>query len=168
MYKKGRKIFGIIICTIAGILLHFVYEWSGNNKIAGYISAVNESTWEHLKLLFIPVLFYTLFEYLVFKEKGTSFLFSRTLSLIMGMFFIVTAFYTISGIVGKTDMPAVNIGIYVIGVFITFLLTGIIEKSVFNTPKYFDILAITVLLIFLILFIVFTYNPANIGLFKSP
>lgn len=166
--KKWRTILGIIICTVAGVLLHFAFEWSNNNKIVGYFSAVNESTWEHLKLLFFPVLVFTLFEWLFLKEKNTAFLFSRTVSVIVGMLFIVTAFYTISGIVGKTDMPVINILIFVIGVIITFLLTRVIENSVFNTPKYFDISAIIILLIITVLFIVFTYNPADIGLFKAP
>ena len=65
-------------------------------------------------------------------------------------------------------MPVINILIFVIGVIITFLLTRVIEKSVFNTPKYFDISAIIILLIITVLFIVFTYNPADIGLFKAP
>ena len=39
---------------VAGTLLHFVYEWFGGNVWA-VIGAVNESTWEHLKLLFFPV-----------------------------------------------------------------------------------------------------------------
>ncbi len=166
--KKWRTVFGIILCSVSGILLHFAFEWSNNNKFVGYFSAVNESTWEHLKLLFFPILVYTVIEWFLFKEKNTAFLFSRTVSIVVGILWIVTAFYTISGIVGKTDMPVINILIYIIGVIITFLLTIVIEKSIFNTPKYFEILSAVVLLLITVLFVVFTYNPVNIGLFKEP
>ena len=45
---------GIIIeffvISIVGTLLHFTYDWSKHNKTVGLFSAVNESTWEHIKL----------------------------------------------------------------------------------------------------------------------
>ena len=50
---------GFLFTGALGVLLHFLYEWSGGNTLAAAFSAVNESTWEHMKLLLIPVLFYT-------------------------------------------------------------------------------------------------------------
>ena len=53
------KIFAIIafiITSILGVLLHFAYDFSGHNIIIGLFTPVNESTWEHLKLLFFPAL----------------------------------------------------------------------------------------------------------------
>ena len=44
--------FRFFFISILGVLLHFTYEWSDDNRIVGLFSAVNESTWEHLKLLF--------------------------------------------------------------------------------------------------------------------
>ena len=40
----------IVIICIIGTLLHFTYDWSNHNKIVGLFSAVNESTWEHIKM----------------------------------------------------------------------------------------------------------------------
>ncbi len=159
---------GIVFCVLLGVLLHFAYEWSGNNKFVGYFSAVNESTFEHLKLLFFPVLIYTVFEWLKWGRKNLSFLLSRALSLIVGMLWIVVSFYTISGIIGKTDMPVINIAIFVMGVIITFLLTQLLMKSFFNPPRYSNIIAVAILLALAIMFAFFTYNPLPIGLFKEP
>ena len=47
---------GFLFTAAAGTLLHFAYEWSGKNPVVGAVSAVNESTWEHMKLLFVPLL----------------------------------------------------------------------------------------------------------------
>ena len=150
------------------MLLHFTYEWSGYNKIVGYFSAVNESTWEHLKLLFIPVSLFSLVQWIFERKEHPEFLLSRTVSLIVGMLWITSAFYTISGIIGKTDISAVNIAIFVIGVIITFLLTEIIMKFIFNAPWYSDIIAIVLIIIFALLFAVWTYDPPTIGLFEVP
>ena len=52
---KNFQIFSTIFVMILGTLLHFTYEWSGGNLLVASFSAVNESTWEHLKLLFYPM-----------------------------------------------------------------------------------------------------------------
>lgn len=63
------NIYRFLFISILGTLLHFTYEWSQNNAIVGLFSAVNESTWEHLKLLFFPMLFLTLFELFFFRDR---------------------------------------------------------------------------------------------------
>lgn len=166
--RKSSVIIGILFSVGAGVLLHFVYEWSDYNKIVGFFSAVNESVWEHLKLLFIPVTVFSLIQWLFVRKENKGFLLSRVIALIIGMLWIITSYYTISGIVGKNDISVVNIGIFVIGVVITFLLSEIIMKSIFNAPRYADTIAFIILLIFALLFAVWTYNPPKIGLFAIP
>ena len=53
---KNFQIFSTIFVMILGTLLHFTYEWFGENLFIASFSAVNESTWKHLKLLFFPML----------------------------------------------------------------------------------------------------------------
>jgi ABC-type Fe3+-siderophore transport system permease subunit len=50
------QIFSAIFAIILGAILHFTYEWSGNNAFVATFSSINESTWEHLKLAFFPML----------------------------------------------------------------------------------------------------------------
>lgn len=55
----GKRLFywelaGALFTAALGTLLHFVYDWSGGWGAAAAFSAVNESTWEHMKLLFSP------------------------------------------------------------------------------------------------------------------
>lgn len=47
-------IVGILFVSVLGVLMHFVYEWSGSNRFVGLFAPINESTWEHMKLLFFP------------------------------------------------------------------------------------------------------------------
>ena len=58
---KHYSIAGAIFVLIAGTLSHFVYEWSGQNFILGFFFPIDESTWEHMKLIFFPMLSYSLF-----------------------------------------------------------------------------------------------------------
>ena len=55
---------GFIWSIVFGTMLHFLYGWTGENRVVGLYAAVSESTWEHLKLLFFPVLLYTVWEYM--------------------------------------------------------------------------------------------------------
>ena len=43
---------------LAGAGMHFVHEHSGCNPIVGFFGAVNESAWEHLKIMLWPTLFW--------------------------------------------------------------------------------------------------------------
>ncbi len=77
MSKNYNKfvLFGIIFTFILGTLLHFVYEWSGSNVIVGIFSPVNESVWEHLKLLYFPMSLWLLLGYSKFGKNNCNYLF---------------------------------------------------------------------------------------------
>ena len=60
-----QEVISALIVLIAGILLHFVYQWSGKNSAVAVISSVNESVWEHMKLLFVPTAIDTLVRFWV-------------------------------------------------------------------------------------------------------
>lgn len=155
-----------LFISVLGVLLHFTYEWSGDNPIVALFSAVNESTWEHLKLLFFPMLLLTIIE-LLFTEKRqlpSNYLFARTIGILSGMAFIVIAFYTLTGVFAKLP-DAVNITLYFLGVFLALCIENKINRG--NSQNHSAFAAI-VLLAFTIAFFVFTKYPPSIGLFANP
>lgn len=155
-----------LFISVLGVLLHFTYEWSGDNPIVALFSAVNESTWEHLKLLFFPMLLLTIIE-LLFTEKSqlpSNYLFARTIGIISGMAFIVIAFYTLTGVFAKLP-DAVNITLYFLGVFLALCIENKINRG--NSQNHSAFAAI-VLLALTIAFFVFSKYPPSIGLFANP
>lgn len=155
-----------LFISVLGVLLHFTYEWSGDNPIVALFSAVNESTWEHLKLLFFPMLLLTIIE-LLFTEKRqlpSNYLFARTIGILSGMAFIVIAFYTLTGVFAKLP-NAVNIALYFLGVFLALCIENKINRG--NSQNHSAFAAI-VLLALTIAFFVFTKYPPSIGLFANP
>ena len=46
------QLLGFAVTSLGGTLLHFLYDWTGKAAWAAPFSGVNESTWEHMKLLF--------------------------------------------------------------------------------------------------------------------
>ncbi len=155
-----------LFISVLGVLLHFTYEWSGDNPIVALFSAVNESTWEHLKLLFFPMLLLTIIE-LLFTEKRqlpSNYLFARTIGILSGMAFIVIAFYTLTGVFAKLP-DAVNIALYFLGVFLALCIENKINRG--NSQNHSAFAAI-ILLTLTIAFFVFTKYPPSIGLFANP
>ena len=56
MEKPAKKLVPFYLAAAAlGVLLHFLYQWFPNPVLA-LISPVRESVWEHVKLLYFPLL----------------------------------------------------------------------------------------------------------------
>ena len=163
MTKKSYVIH-YIFAAILGVLFHFVYEWSGNNGFVGLFSPVNESTWEHLKLLFFPMLLLTIYDLVIPKYSPEQFLPARTKGIIYGMAFIVIAFYSLSGIIGKSIM-AVDILIYFVGLYIVFRAEAK-QKEQFSLLT--EGMAWVLLFVITLAFFLLTYNPPNLGIFANP
>ena len=162
---KFEIISGILI-MIFGTLLHFTFELSNNNLLIGTFSAINESTWEHLKLLFFPMLITTIigYFYLKPKEEYKNFLCAKTVGILSALAFVVVFFYTYTGIIG-TNFAILDIGIFFVGVF---LGEYIAYKLTYQMSGCKDGLAAFILIVLFICFIVFTYNAPQIGLFRDP
>lgn len=166
--KKNKliqfEILSTIFTFIVGTILHFTYDWSNHNPLVGYFSAVNESTWEHLKLLFFPMLITTIIGYFYLKNDTSNYLCTRVKSIIISIIFIIIFFYTYTGILGH-NIAFIDISSFFIAVIIGEVYT--IKKSN-NTSPCNNILVLIILILLTLGFILFTFLTPHIGLFKDP
>ena len=56
------QLMGFAVTSLFGTILHFLYDWLSESKWAAPFSGVNESTWEHMKLLYWPLLLFAIFQ----------------------------------------------------------------------------------------------------------
>ncbi|MBR4123141.1 MAG: hypothetical protein IKT93_01835 [Clostridia bacterium] len=162
-----KNVIAFFIIGILGVTGHFVYEWSGENYAIGLFFPVNESTWEHLKLLFFPTVIYSAFEYFLSNEKPSNYLQSVVFSTICGMLWIIILFYTIKGVFGKSP-DFINISIYFISIIIMLCKkTKLIKREKFELPL-FHWLALIAGILVSTSFIFYSYNPPSINLFMPP
>lgn len=169
IYMKNKtirkyQIFSTIFVIILGTLFHFTYKLSGENKIVALFSSINESTWEHLKLAFFPMLISLIIEYFYIGKNIHNFICSKTLGIIASMGFIVIFFYTYSGILGK-NIAVIDIISFAIAVIIGETLSYIL---IMNKSKCNKKIAIIILTIIAISFVIFTYYPPDFGIFREP
>ena len=72
MGLKGVKILGIFLVFLLCFPLHFIYDW-WPNSLFSIFAPVNESIWEHMKLIFTSYVFYGIFDYLLLKKNKLNF-----------------------------------------------------------------------------------------------
>ena len=169
---------GYIFVSILGSLSHFFYDWSGGNFLVALVCPVNESTWEHMKLLFFPVVLYTIF-WPGQCRKERQITAGMLLANIFGIISIPVLFYSYSGIYGK-NLSFIDISIFFISVFVVFYLAynWIVRRTekgnkncrgllYWNVEKY-EVILIVVSFLLAICFFVFTFYPPEWGIFKEP
>jgi len=115
---KRTELTGIAFVWLIGTLLYFTYEWSGSSSVAALVAPVNDSPWEHLKMLFFPVVLYALFEYFILGKKFTNFVSAKLIGVAGGMVFIIIAFYTYYGILGR-EIRWLDITIFLVASYLT-------------------------------------------------
>ena len=162
---KSYILTGIILVSALGTFLHFAYDLSDNNFLVGLFTPINESIWEHTKLIFFPILIYGLFLSLKQSDVYPDIYSVTILGALVGVFLIITTFYTYSGIIGN-HFAFVDISIFYVSVITAFYVTYKTALSS-NIKKWSTTL--TLLSILMIgLYINFTLYPPNIPLFIAP
>ena len=156
---------GFIVTGILGVLLHYLYDWLGQNPLISLISAVNESTWEHMKLLFWPMLMFAVVQSFFFRDRE-DFWCVKLRGALLGLALIPIIFYTFNGVFGKSP-DWYNITIFFQASAIAYLA----ETALFKSEKdgcCAAKLALIALLAIAALFAAFTFFPPLIPLFRDP
>lgn len=153
---------GFIFTGVLGTILHFLFDWTGENVIVGLFSAVNESIWEHMKLLFYPMVLWAV---LGRKGKDGCYWWRKLLSILLGLALIPVLYYTYTGLLG-VNADWFNVTIFFIAAGAAFYLEYRLEKSRRScpNPKW----AVAALVTIAVLFTAFTFWPPDIPLFADP
>ncbi|MBQ8740872.1 MAG: hypothetical protein IJY79_04915 [Clostridia bacterium] len=156
---------GFVFTGVVGTLLHFLYDWTDSAFVALF-SAVNESTWEHMKILFFPLVIFALLESRYFAKDYKNFWCAKLVGIMTGLTVIPLMYYTYTGVLG-VSADWFNIAIFFIAAAVAF----IIETRLMKSEKNFCLsstVAIVLLCIITVLFMIFTFATPNIPLFEDP
>ena len=159
------QLWGFAVTSLGGTILHFLYDWLGKAAWIAPLSGVNESTWEHMKLLFWPMLLFAVVQSFSFRDRE-DFWCVKLRGILLGITLIPVIFYTYNGVVGKSP-DWFNIAIFFICAAIAYLY----ETRLFNAEKLrcrSSKAAIAALVTVALLFVIFTFLTPKIGIFKDP
>ena len=158
------QFFGFSVTAFGGTVLHFLYDWLGAPAWIAPFSGVNESTWEHMKLLFWPMLLFAIVQSFFFKEYEC-FWCVKLRSILTGVSLIPILFYTYNGVIGKSP-DWINITIFFVSAAVAYLHEARLFRS--GTPCRPKKAAIAALCVLAALFAVFTFKAPELGIFKDP
>ena len=156
---------GFAVATFGGTILHFLYDWTGGSILVSPFSGVNESTWEHMKLLFWPLFFFAVVQRLFFRDQKNYWC-VKLAGILLGLILIPVLFYTYNGVFGKSP-DWLNIAIFYISAAFIYLFEWRAFKRDQPQCRYPRIAFAAICLIGL-LFVVFTFAPPQIPLFQDP
>ena len=159
------QLLGFAVTSLGGTVLHFLYDWLGAAVWIAPFSGVNESTWEHMKLLFWPMLLFAAVERFFFRDRK-DFWCVKLRGILLGLALIPILFYTYNGAIGKSP-DWLNITIFFISAAIAYVYETKLfreERLVGKHPKR----ALAAILVIALCFVIFTFRTPEIGLFKDP
>ncbi len=163
---RAWQITGFVFTAILGVILHFLYDWTNQNGFVALFSAVNESIWEHNKLVFFPMFIFALIESRYIGKDYKGFWCVKLIGMVLGIVIVPVLYYTINGVFGTTP-DWVNIAIFFMAVAISYILeTFHLENDHINCKSPGR--AFLILCLIAVIFGVFTYAPAEIPLFEDP
>ena len=167
MKQKIRlwQLMGFALASLFGTILHFLYDWTGKAKWIAPFSGINESTWEHMKLIFWPMLIYAALQSLFFREKK-DFWCIKAQGTVLALALIPMIFYTYNGVIGRSP-DWINIAIF----FVTAAIAYIYEARLLNEDGFCcrsQKAAITALIAIAALFVIFTFKTPRLEIFRDP
>lgn len=153
---------GIVFVSVLGTLSHFLYEWTGKNIAVGLFTPVSESIWEHIKLLFFPMVLYTLFLDGRLKQDYPCILPGMLSGVLLGSLLIPVLYYTYSGTLGYSS-TWIDIAIFYISVLAAFWQGY--RRTLHCPGRSQKLMILSVAALLAVLFLLFTYSPPSIALF---
>lgn len=156
---KKIKIIAVLGIFIISFISHYAYN-KFPNLIFSFIFPVNESIWEHMKILFTSTLLYGIIDYILLKKNNIKYnnfpyqLYFTALSSIPLYLILYLPLYKLLG---------ENIIISILLLFIVYIIEQYISYCLLKEKeiKILNIIAIPIIITIYIFFIYLTYNPPH-------
>lgn len=155
----------VVVIFSLGALAHFLYDLAHQPRVLGIFTAVNESTWEHIKIAITPTLLWSLYDGYLFGGNINYFP-AKFISLIVLTLVIPFVFYSYTR-VSKKPILAVDI--------LTFLAAIVLSQLTFyaiiNLPPmhyWVSYLGAIGCFVFFGAYMTLTLEPVKTTIFKDP
>ena len=159
------QLLGFGVTSLGGTVLHFLYGWLGEAKWIAAFSGVNESTWEHMKILFFPMLIFACIQYPFFRKDFSGLWWIKLIGIVVGTVAIPVLFYTYNGAFGKTP-DWLNILFFFLSAGVAYFVEYRLFVKNFRCSNAW--IAVLLLVGVAAAFAVFTFYPPKQPLFQDP
>ena len=126
------SVWAVLPIFLAGSLLHFLYDWSGENRIVARIAAVNESYWEHIKIAVWPLFFFYALTFVAGGHRIVGFVPAATIALYSVPVTMITIVFGYKRVIGRNILwldILVFLATIVVSLLVFVLLTAELAAS---------------------------------------
>lgn len=160
---------GILPVFLAGALFHYLYDITGRNVIAGAFAPVNESIWEHLKMIPLPLLAWWALGYAILTRRGypldkNKWFTAALVSLVVALLAVPFLYYFYTAAFG---IQRLFIDIMIL--LVALIFGQLLARHIYKQSAGIDYrLALALCLGLVLLFVWFTFAPPQLPLFRDP
>ena len=166
MFSKKRLLFGAIALYLLGTAFHFLFELFGRPVWAALFFAVNESVWEHMKLLNTAAIVWMTADWLLAeKALRPGFFAARAVALPVALLSIPILFYFIKGAFNAENL-IIDIALYVFSSVLYQYMALKLERR-FAAKTGSNLFGIVALAAIFGIFVLFTFLPPHLPLFQD-
>ena len=162
-----QELAGFFWTAAAGTLLHFAYEWSGESLPAAVLGSVNESVWEHMKLLVMPAFLFTAVQVWRLGESHPNISAVRAVTIPLGALLIPVLYYTYTGALG-IQVTWINIAIFYVATAVLFWVDWRLLRTGMSGSGWGQLLGLMILWGVVFVFVWCTFCPPELPLWQDP
>lgn len=168
MNSKKLILSGILPIFILGSITHFAYDWC-SITLLGLVAPINSSIWEHMKMGVLPTIIWWGLTYLLFKNKlkldFKRYFVAFTVSLLVSTFLMPFLYYTY-----RYGLGVHLLIVDILNLLCTVTMGQLLALHIYNHysgKKIYFNLCVIVLILVVLSFVIFTFNPPHIPIFKD-
>ena len=158
-------VISVIIISIMGTLSHFLYDITNHNKVIGLFSAVNESTWEHVKIALTPTLLWGFIDGFIYGTNANYF-FAKFISLFVIIILMPALYYGHKALIKKEIFILDIISFYIVIITSQYLFYLLLRID--TIPYIIQYLSCAGIFLLFGGYMIHTLMPAKNFLFKDP
>jgi hypothetical protein len=159
---------GFVLVAVVGTLWHYVYDLSGSSWLVGLVAPVNESVWEHTKLVSVPILGWAVWSA---RHHGRGRMVGRSpaplaavAAALAGSVVMVLGFYAYVGVLGAHQLT-VDIALFLVSVWVAVRTFDLLDQMGPTVPTWLGFALIVGLLAAQALL---TIAPPDLPVFQAP
>lgn len=160
---KRNQIIGFFVILGLGFLMHGVYEWIPN-FITSLFFPVNESIWEHNKLILLSYFLWMIIQFFLYNDSKKNIITSSFVGALLCIFILNLSFTPVYlYVMNANDNFVVTMIFYIVSIILSLIINTKILKKAFNN-RWKKISLIGFGISFIVLAIL-TYNPLFYDIF---
>lgn len=158
MSLKKIKIINVVFLFLLSFLWHFMYDWF-SNTIFALVFPVNESIWEHMKIIYYCLLMGSILEFVLCKKnniKINNFYIEAMVKSILGVIFYLIIFIPFYLWLGESMLISISL------MLITYIFMEYIGYKILTGEEMnINILPVIIIALGCIMFVILTFYPLH-------